>query len=145
VSTVDPWQTFDTLLPAGTARRTRRRVRGLRPALAPAVRHELADQSNGGVRETLNLTADGVPTVSYARPVGGGTVTSRHDYAAARPSPGAGVAWAGMRSWIRRPAVTTEVPGLFVAGPFSPAGPGGSAEVLSGALAAYAVQDYLGR
>jgi len=54
------------------------------------------------------------------------------------------VGWAGMRSWVRRPAVTTEVPGLFVAGPFSPAGPGGSAEVLSGALAAYAVQNYLG-
>ena len=145
VSTVDPWHTFDALLPAGSARRTRRRVRGLVPALAPAVRHEVTSHPSRGVRETVTLTTDGVPTVSYARPVGGTTVTSRHDYAAARPSPASGVAWAGMRSWVRRPAVTTEVPGLFVAGPFSPAGPGGSAEVLSGALAAYAVQDYLGR
>ena len=145
VSTVDPWYTFDVLLPAGTARRTRRRLRGLGPALAPVVRHEVLDQPVRGVRETVTLTADGVPTVTYARPVAGTTVLSRHDYAAARPSPASGVAWAGTGSWLRRPAVTTEVPGLFVAGPFSPAGPGGSAEVLSGALAAYAVQDFLGR
>ena len=142
VSTVDPWSTFDALLPAGAARRTRRRVRGLRPALAAAVRHELTDQPTAGVQETVTLTATGVPTVAYARPVGSTTVTSIHEYGTARPRPAAGVAWAGMRSWARRPSVTTEVPGLFVAGPFSPAGPGGSAEVLSGALAAYAVQDY---
>ncbi len=37
VSTVDPWHTFGALLPAGTARRTRRRLRSLRPALAPSV------------------------------------------------------------------------------------------------------------
>jgi UDP-galactopyranose mutase len=143
VSTVDPWHTFGTLLPGGVARRTGRRVRSLRPALAPAIGHETDDRPTDGVCETVTLTADGVPAVAYRRPVGAATVTSTHDYAAARPSPAAGVGWAGMRSWVRRPAVTTEVPGLFVAGPFSPAGPGGSAEVLSGALAAYAVQDYL--
>jgi hypothetical protein len=49
-----------------------------------------------------------------------------------------------MSSWTRRPPVSSEVAGLFTAGPFSPAGPGGSAEVLSGALAAYAVHGYLG-
>jgi UDP-galactopyranose mutase len=145
VSTVDPWSTFDALLPGGTARRTRRRVRGLRPALAPGIRHELTGRPTAAVSETVALSATGVPTVAYVRPVGSTTVTSTHDYGTARPSPAAGVAWAGMRSWVRRPGVTTEVPGLFVAGPFSPAGPGGSAEVLSGALAAYAVQDYLAR
>ncbi len=143
VSTVDPWSTFGTLLPSGTARRTRRRMRGLRPALSPTVRHAVVDHAAAAVRETVLLTESGVPDVSYARPVAGATVTSTHDYGAARPSPAAGVGWAGMRSWTRRPAVVTEVPGLFVAGPFSPAGSGGSAEVLSGALAAYAVQDYL--
>ena len=143
VSTVDPWQTFDALLPAPTTRRTRRRVHRLRPALAPTVRHEVTDQSSATVRETLSLTVDGVPTVAYARPAAGSTVITTHDFGAVRPSPGSGVAWAGMRSWVRRPSVTTELPGLFVAGPFSPAGPGLSAEVLSGALAAYAVLDYL--
>ena len=83
--------------------------------------------------------------MAYARPVGTTTVTTTHDFGAARPDAASGVGWAGMRSWVRRPAVATEVPGLFLAGPFSPAGPGGSAEVLSGALAAYAVQDYLGQ
>jgi UDP-galactopyranose mutase len=144
VSTVDPWSTFDTLLPSGTARRTRRRVRSLRPALAPTVRHNAVDQPASGVRETVTLTASGVPTVAYARPAGTTTVTTTHDFGAVQPAPGFGVGWDGMRSWVRRPAVTSEVPGLFLAGPFSPAGPGGSAEVLSGALAAYAVQDYLG-
>jgi phytoene dehydrogenase-like protein len=145
VSTVDPWYTFGTLLPGRTAGRTSRRIRRLRPALAPAVRHAVTGQPSAGVRETVTLTADGVPTVTYTRPVAESTVISTHDFGAARPCPASGVAWAGMRSWIRRPAVTTEVPGLFVAGPFSPAGPGGSAEVLSGALAAYAVQDHLGQ
>ena len=145
VSTVDLWSTFDTLLPGATARRTRRRVRSLRPALGPTVRHDVADQPAVGVRETVTLTASGVPTVAYARSVGTTTVTTTHDFGAARPDAASGVGWAGMRSWVRRPAVATEVPGLFLAGPFSPAGPGGSAEVLSGALAAYAVQDYLGQ
>ena len=144
VSTVDPWSTFEGLLPGDAARRTARRVRSLRPALAPTVRHEVVDQPVVAVRETVTLTTAGVPTVAYARPVGTTTVTSTHDFGAAQPSPASGVALDGMRSWVRRPAVTSEVSGLFLAGPFSPAGPGGSAEVLSGALAAYAVQDYLG-
>ena len=145
VSTIDPWHTFEGLLPGRTAGRTRRRVRSLRPALRAAIRHEVTDRSSAAVRETVWLTGDGVPTVAYARPVAGSTVTTVHDFGSVRPSPGSGVGWAGMRSWVRRPDVTTELPGLFVAGPFSPAGPGGSAEVLSGALAAYAVQGYLGR
>ena len=143
VCTVDPWTVVDTLLPRDVARRTRRSVRALRPALAPAVQHQVSDQPGAGVTEILTLTASGVPTIAFARPVGPLTVTSRHDYAAAEPRPGAGVGWAGQRSWLRRPPVTTELPGLFLAGPSSPAGPGGSAEVLSGALAAYAVQAYL--
>lgn len=145
VSTVDPWSTFDTLLPGHAARRARRRLRGLRPALSPTIRHGVVDAAAAAVGETVVLTDSGVPTVTYARPVGQETVTSTHDFGMARPSPSAGVGWAGMRSWVRRPAVITDVTGLFLAGPFSPAGPGGSAEVLSGALAAYAVQDYLGR
>lgn len=144
VSTVDPWSTFNALLPRHAARRARRTLGGLRPALAPTVRHEVVDQPLDGVHETVVLTAAGVPTVGYTRPVDGVTLTSTHDYGAAQPSPAAGIGWAGMRSWIRRPTITSEVSGLFLAGPFSPAGPGGSAEVLSGALAAYAVQDYPG-
>src|SRR5665809_129249 len=91
----------------------------------------------------MTLTTAGVPVIAYSRPIPGGTVTSRHDFRSTTPRPAAGVAWDGLRSWPRQPPVTSEVAGLFTAGPFSPAGPGGSAEVLSGALAAYAVQAYL--
>jgi hypothetical protein len=54
------------------------------------------------------------------------------------------VAWSGFNSWLRRPQVTTEFPGLYAAGPWSPAGPGASQVVLSAALAADGCQDYLG-
>ena len=43
VSTVDPWQTYDTLLPPSAAPRTRRRVRTLEPAQAPTVGHQVRD------------------------------------------------------------------------------------------------------
>jgi phytoene dehydrogenase-like protein len=144
VSTVDPWQTYQALLPPAVAQRTRRTVQSLHPANAPTVHHTVADSSAGpDVREVTALTAEGVPVVAYRRQVPGGTLTSRHDFGSTTPRPAAGIAWDGLRSWTRRPQVTSEVPGLFTAGPFSPAGPGGSAEVLSGALAAYAVQAYL--
>jgi phytoene dehydrogenase-like protein len=144
VSTVDPWQTYDTLLPPDAARHTRRRVHSLHPAESPIVRHELEDSTAGSdVREVRSLTTAGVPVIAYTRPIPGGRVTSSHDFRVTRPRPAAGVSWDGPRSWTRRPPVSGEVTGMFTAGPFSPAGPGWSAEVLSGALAAYAVQAYL--
>jgi phytoene dehydrogenase-like protein len=144
VSAVDPWQTYESLLPAGAAQGTRRRLHSLRPAHAPTVQHELRDAPvESDLRQVTTLTTAGIPVVDYSRPVPGGTLISRHDFRNTSPRPSAGVAWNGLRSWTRRPPVSSEVPGLFTAGPFSPAGPGGSAEVLSGALAAYAVQAYL--
>ena len=144
VSTIDPWHTYGSLLPPDAARRTRRRVHSLQPAQAPTIRHELDHSSIGpDVQEVTTLTAAGVPVDAYTKRVPGGAVISRHDFRDSTPRPAAGVAWNGLRSWTRRPPVSGEVPGLYPAGPFSPAGPGGSAEVLSGALAAYAVQAYL--
>ena len=58
---------------------------------------------------------------------------SVHDFTAAQPDPSAGVAWRGFRSWFRRPPVSTEVPGLFFAGPHTAAGNGLSPTVLAGA------------
>ncbi|HWJ53138.1 MAG TPA: FAD-dependent oxidoreductase [Propionibacteriaceae bacterium] len=144
VSTVDPWHTYGALLAPDVAKRTRRRVHSLQPAQAPTIGHELRDSSIGpDVQEVTTLTPAGVPVDAYARQVPGGTVISRHDFRDTTPRPAAGVAWNGLSSWTRRPPVSGEVAGLCTAGPFSPAGPGGSAEVLSGALAAYAVQAYL--
>ncbi|HET9780057.1 MAG TPA: hypothetical protein VFP81_12325, partial [Propionibacteriaceae bacterium] len=59
------------------------------------------------------------------------------------PKPSSGAAWSGFASWLRRPSVTTTIPGLYTAGPSSPAGPGASQVVLSAALAAYSCQDHL--
>jgi phytoene dehydrogenase-like protein len=136
----DPWTTLTELLPRSTAGRLRRRVRRLRPALAPSVQHHLVDRPTPEVRETVTLSAAGAPMVTYERPHGELTVRSVHDFTAARPRPAYGVAWRGLDSWTDRPSVSGEIPGLLLAGPFSAAGPDPSAEVLSGALAAYAVK-----
>ncbi len=136
----DPWTTVTELLPRAAAGPLRRRVRRLQPALAPSVHHEVLDGPVAEVRETIALTATGVPILTYERPAGEWTVRSVHDFTRALPRPAYGVSWDGLRSWIDRPSVSGEAPGLFLAGPFSAAGPDPSAEVLSGALAAYAVK-----
>ena len=136
----DLWTTVNELLPRSASGPLRRRVRRLRPALAPSVRHQLVDRTSIGVRETMTLTPGGVPMMTYERPDGERTVRTVHDFTDARSRPAYGVAGKGLHGWTDRPAVSGEVPGLLLAGPFSAAGPDPSAEVLSGALAAYAVK-----
>ena len=143
VVTTDPWHLVEDLLPSGTAPALRRRTQRLRPAAAPTVEHSWMDRPAQTVTETVELTADGTPVVSWARPVGDGTVVSRHDYRRTTPTPSAGAAWRGWRSWLDRPPVTPGVPGLYTAGPASPGGDGPSQVVLSGALASYACHQAL--
>ena len=145
VVTCDPWSLADQLLPPGSDRGLQRDVRRLRPAGAPAVSHTLVDEACAEVTETVELSAEGVPVVSYRRPVPDGTVVSRHDHGLSHPDPGSGVAWHGFRGWLRRPPVVTAVGGLYTASPSSAAGNGPSQTVLSGALASYACHDELGR
>ena len=137
VVNADPWHTLTDLFVGKAAHATRRGLRRLRPAVAPAVRHSLIDEPSTGVSETVSLTAEGVPTIAYRRPVGAQTVLSVQDYRAGTERASYGAAWHGRRSWLDRPPITTEVWGLFLAGPWSPAGSGISAEILSGALATY--------
>ncbi len=143
VCTIDPWQTTSELWPVPRSRRQRAAARGWRPALAPAVTHQVVPGAPGSVTETVALSPDGAPTVTYTRPVAGGTLHTVHDYRNGTPRPSAGIAWDGFRSWLNRPTVTTGVPGLFLAGPFSPGGSSPSSVVLSGALASYGCHDYL--
>jgi UDP-galactopyranose mutase len=143
IATCDPWQTFDDLLPATAARRTRRRLRGLSPAAAPSVTHHEAAAPSALVDEKVTLTEGGVPTVSYLRQLTEHGLRTTHDFNVRLPRASYGVAWGGFASWLRRPSVTAEIPGLYVAGPSSPAGPGASQVVLSAALAAYGCQDHL--
>lgn len=147
VSTVDPWQLYDRLLPRASADAERRGVHRLRPALAPAVTHTLQVQGANTVTETVRHQAPGRrgqgPLVEYTRPVGPQTLRTVHDHGIGVPEVDAGAAWDGFASWLRRPPTSSAVPGLFVAGPCSRAGAQPSPTVLSGALASYAAHDYL--
>jgi phytoene dehydrogenase-like protein len=136
VCTADPWQLVDVLLPRGAARDLRRSVRRLRPARAPQL-SSVADPA-AVVGETVRLDVGGVPVVRYARP---GCVTV-HDFTHAPPDPSWGPQWRRASDWTRRPAIRSEVPGLFLAGASSPAGGTPSAVVLSAALASDACHDY---
>jgi hypothetical protein len=143
VVTCDPWQTFNELLPATATRHIRRRLQNLSPAAAPTITHEGAEPPAELVRETVRLSDAGIPTVSYLRQQAGAGVRTVHDFAEVHPRPSYGVAWNGFPSWLSRPQVTTEIPGLYAASPSSPAGASPSHVVLSAALAAYGCHDYL--
>ena len=143
IATCDPWQTFDDLLMTTVARRTRRRLRGLSPAAAPTITHQEVPAPTALLSETITLSEAGVPTVNYLRQVRDSGLRTTHDFNTTLPRPSYGVAWSGFDSWLRRPSVTTEIPGLYTASPSSPAGSGGSQVVLSAALAAYGCHDYL--
>ena len=146
--TADPWQLPAAGLPRFRARALRRHLRRLTPAAAAQVTHELRpatdDWSRGRVQETVTFDADGVPTVTYRRPVTAGTLHSVHDWQHRAPDPGAGAAWRGFDSWLDRPPVRSGVDRLLLAGPWSPAGNSPAATVLSGALASYAAHDRIG-
>jgi phytoene dehydrogenase-like protein len=142
VATCDPWQTFNTLMPLA-APRTRGRLRELSPAAAPTITHEQVTIPTAPVTETVTLTETGVPTVTYLRQAADSGIRTVQDCKQMFPRRAYGVAWNGFRSWLRRPPVTTEVAGLYTAGPFSPAGASASSVVLSAALAAYSCHDYL--
>jgi hypothetical protein len=148
VWTADPWQIPAAGLPRFRSRALRRRLRHLVPAQAPTVSHALlppaADWATGRVEETIALDADGVPTVTYRRPVTAGTLCSVHDWQARHPDPGAGAAWRGFDSWLDRPPIRSGLDRLLLAGPWSPAGNSPAATVLSGALASYAVHELVG-
>lgn len=131
VSALDPWT---------TAALTHTTPTGHPPAQAPRITHEVLQQAPGPVGEEVELTADGVPTVTFTRPLTGATLRSVHDWTITHPAPATGLSWAGgFRAWVDRPTLRTGVGGLLQVGPWSTAGPGPAQQVLSGALAAYAV------
>lgn len=151
VATCDPDQLYNGLLAPTAARAERRRLRRLPAALAPTVSLRWADASDRGpggapaadegvVSETIHHQPTGGPLIRFTRPVGDRVLIIDHDYRRPVPDPSAGVGWRGFRHWLDRPPITSSLPGLFTAGPFSRGGPAPSMQVLSGALAAYACQ-----
>jgi phytoene dehydrogenase-like protein len=143
VATCDPWQTFSRLLPLAAVQRTRRRLSELSAAAAPTITHQQVPVPTAPVIETVRLSETGVPTVEYLRQAADIGIRTVHDCKQMFPRPSYGVAWNGFRSWLRRPPVTTEVLGLYTAGPFSAAGASASHVVLSAGLAAYGCHEYL--
>lgn len=119
------------------------------PARSPVVSHEIATRSTAEPSETVRHTEHG-PVISWTRPLGQDfgpqpdlALTSTHDWSRATASPGAGQAWRGPKSIMRRPPIRSALPGLHWAGPFSRGGEDLSHVVLSGALASYACHEFL--
>lgn len=67
----------------------------------------------------------------------------RLDFDTARPDVSAGVRWRGFASWLDRPPTAGALAGLFFAGPSSRSGQGPDREILSAALAANSVMEFL--
>jgi phytoene dehydrogenase-like protein len=143
IATCAPWRTFNDLLPVTADRRTSRQLRKLSPAAAPTITHHEAPERAVVLQETVAIGEAGIPTVNYVRQLAGNRLRTTHDFNATLPKPSYGAAWSGFASWLRRPSVTTKIPGLYTASPSSPAGPGASQVVLSAALAAYSCHDHL--
>ena len=143
IATCDPWQTFNDLLPVTADRRTRRQLHKLSQAAAPTITHHDAPEPGAVIQESVALGEAGIPTVNYVRQLAGNRLRTTHDFNATLPNASYGAAWSGFASWLRRPSVTTKIPGIYTASPSSPAGPGASQVVLSAALAAYSCHDRL--
>jgi hypothetical protein len=141
VLAVDPW-TAAGLLPLAAARGLRRSLRGATPARLPGAVHTVLDRGAdevADVGEQVRLDADGVPVVTTTRRLSGRAVRTVLDHRTSTARPGSGLSTTGLGGWRRRPGTATDLPGVALAGAASPAGPGPSAVVQSGALAAYAV------
>lgn len=140
IACCDARQLYDRLLPRSVARRERRRLRRLPPAVATEVRLDWAEDRPGdGPTETVHHRTTAGPLLEWTRPAGSRTLRIRHDYGTGRTDP-SGVGWRGFGSWLDRPPVTSRTAGLFLAGRYSRGGAEPSQQVLSGALAAYACQ-----
>ncbi|WP_152361700.1 FAD-dependent oxidoreductase [Microlunatus speluncae] len=144
IGAVDPPRLYDELLGRLPLRPQRATLARLRPALAPTVTaRAVTGERSSEVRELIEHRPGTGPLITVRRPAAETMIEIRYDYAATRPDWRHGLAWQGYDSWLLRPPIRGPVPGLYVAGPFSAAGPGLSQTLLSGALASYACHDDL--
>ncbi|MGI8458686.1 MAG: phytoene desaturase family protein [Propionibacteriaceae bacterium] len=147
VVAVDPWQLYDRLLPH-PPRAERRGVRRSTPARGAAVDVvvERGRSVTPDATETVRFGPDG-PVTRWQRDhrddTGPVAVVTTYDHRSSTPDPAVGTAWEGARSWLRRPPVSSALPGLHWAGPQGRGGGSAWATVLAGALATYGVHDRL--
>ncbi len=131
VSTVNPWQA------PGSPPRHRL---PLRPALSPTVTSTVtsgADVAPNGASEHVEHTTSG-PIVTFRRQTAAGVLTTVHDHTRGVPDPSFGARWDGPQTWTRMPGVRSG-PGRYTASPASPGGNDPWAQLLSAALAVYAL------
>jgi phytoene dehydrogenase-like protein len=144
IGTLDPPHTYEQFLGELPLKPQRATLRRLRPALAPTVTtHAVDGPRSPEVQELIEHRPGTGPLITVRRPAPDTMIEIRYDYAAPRPDWRHGLAWQGFDSWLVRPPIRGPVPGLYLAGPFSAAGPGLSQTLLSGALASYACHDGL--
>lgn len=143
VSALNPWS-HAALTGVAAERRAARR---LERALAPTVtvtHHSRArtDDDQPPASETVRHTPAG-PIVTYTRTLAQTTEVVVHDYTRPLPDQGLGVRWRGSRTWLRLPALRTPTPRLFSASTAARGGNEPWAQLLTGALATYAVHETL--
>ncbi len=144
IGAIDPPLVYEKLLGDQPLRPQRATLRRLRPALAPSVTARAVDRPRSTeVQEVIEHRPGTGPLITVRRPAVDTMIEIRYDYAATEPDWRRGLAWQGFDSWLVRPPIRGPVPGLYLAGPFSAAGPGLSQTLLSGALASYACHDGL--
>lgn len=144
IGTLEPPRVYEQLLGDLPLRPQRATLRRLKPALAPTVTaHAVAGPRSPEVQEVIEHRPGTGPLITVRRPAADTMIELRYDYAATRPDWRHGLAWQGFDSWLVRPPIRGPVPGLYLAGPYSAAGPGLSQTLLSGALASYACHDEL--
>lgn len=118
-----------------------RRLRRVNPALAPAVSVR-PEPGPAEPSEVVEHTPSG-PIVTYRTSIASTAVAVTHDHPHGSPDRSAGPAWAGWRTWRRLPPLRAATPMTFLASSASRAGNDPWAELLSGALATYAVHEAL--
>lgn len=137
VVATNPW-TF-TALAGHPERALARRLRWARPALVPLVEVD-RERPSGPPGETVHHSPSG-PVVTYRLPKD--DLAIRHDHVHGVRDRSAGLEWASWRTWRRLPPLRAATPMTFLASSASRAGNDPWAELLSGALATYAVHEAL--
>lgn len=135
INTTHPWH------PVAVGGIRTHRWRRVRPARRPASQYRHTSANGTSVTQQVHHGPDG-PVVSFSQHHGEGSFESVFDYPHAATDPSFGAAWKGIGSWWSRPALR-QPDGWYSATKASAGGNSVWAQLLTGALAAYAAHETL--